>query len=66
MGPALIDDIDEAALLAIVPKPFTLPESEARRTRTKQFLADYRPQEPARTSRLSSGRSSLLPRSKRS
>jgi HD-GYP domain-containing protein (c-di-GMP phosphodiesterase class II) len=40
----LIDDVDEAALLAMQPKPFTLPPVEERAARTKAFLPAYRPQ----------------------
>lgn len=66
MGPALIDQVDEAALLAITPKPYELPDAETRHARTKQFLPAYRPHEPApeRTS-LASGRASLSPRSRK-
>jgi HD-GYP domain-containing protein (c-di-GMP phosphodiesterase class II) len=58
---ALIDDVNEADLLAIKPKPFTAPIDEQRRGRLATFLAEYRAKEPARTSVISTGRSSLLP-----
>ena len=38
----LIDDVDEAALLAMHPKSFTLPESSTRRSRLREFLSEYR------------------------
>jgi len=37
----LIDDVDEARLLAISPKPFDLPPLEARRVRLKSLLPEY-------------------------
>ncbi|HVZ36035.1 MAG TPA: HD domain-containing phosphohydrolase, partial [Polyangiaceae bacterium] len=41
LGPELIDDVDEAALLAIVPKPFDLPPEELRKQRWQSFLPQY-------------------------
>jgi HD-GYP domain-containing protein (c-di-GMP phosphodiesterase class II) len=38
----LIDDVDEAALLAIRPKEFELPSEAERRERWKRFLPEYR------------------------
>lgn len=37
----LIDEVDEAALLAIRPKPFSLPPPEERRRRHKGFIPPY-------------------------
>jgi HD-GYP domain-containing protein (c-di-GMP phosphodiesterase class II) len=37
----LIDEVDEAALLAISPKSFSLPDPETRRGRWERFLAEY-------------------------
>jgi len=34
--------VDEAALLAIKPKPFDLPAEELRRERWRDFLPQYR------------------------
>ncbi len=42
LAPELIDEVDEAAILAIRPKPFELPPSEVRRARFGQFLPEYR------------------------
>ncbi len=41
LPPELIDEVDEAALLAIEPKTFDLPEDEARKSRWAQFLPEY-------------------------
>ncbi|MCP4502258.1 MAG: GAF domain-containing protein [Deltaproteobacteria bacterium] len=38
----LIDDVDEAALLAIEPKPFVSPERHKRDERKRDFLDEYR------------------------
>jgi HD-GYP domain-containing protein (c-di-GMP phosphodiesterase class II) len=38
----LIDDVDEAALLAIAPKEFVLPPSETRDARHREYLPQYR------------------------
>jgi HD-GYP domain-containing protein (c-di-GMP phosphodiesterase class II) len=40
----LVDEVDEAALLAIQPKPFSLPPVEERAARAKTFLPAYRAQ----------------------
>jgi len=40
----LIDVVDEAALLQMQPKPFSLPPVEERTARAKTFLPAYRPQ----------------------
>jgi hypothetical protein len=37
----LIDDVDEAALLAIAPKPFELPNETVRKRRFEGFLPEY-------------------------
>jgi HD-GYP domain-containing protein (c-di-GMP phosphodiesterase class II) len=63
---ALLDDVDEAGLLAITPKPFGLPDADARRARSRDFLPEYRTTEPPRVSRLASSRTSLLPTTRRS
>jgi HD-GYP domain-containing protein (c-di-GMP phosphodiesterase class II) len=42
LGPELIDSVDEAALLAIRPKPFELPPEELRKQRWQGFLPQYR------------------------
>jgi HD-GYP domain-containing protein (c-di-GMP phosphodiesterase class II) len=47
---SLIDEVDEAALLAIRPKPFTPPLADERRSRTREFLPEYRPKDPNRPS----------------
>ncbi len=41
LAPHLIDEVDVAALLAIEPKPFELPEQEVRMQRWRSFLAEY-------------------------
>lgn len=38
----LIDDVDEAALLAMQPKPFTAPDDDTRHQRWREFLPEYR------------------------
>jgi HD-GYP domain-containing protein (c-di-GMP phosphodiesterase class II) len=63
---ALIDEVDETALLAIHPKPFALPDADARHARSRQFSPEYRVVEPPRPSRLNSARTSLMPKSRRS
>ncbi|MBX3185037.1 MAG: GAF domain-containing protein [Polyangiaceae bacterium] len=42
LDPGLIDAVDEAALLAITPRPFELPPEEARVQRKREFLPEYR------------------------
>lgn len=42
LGPELIDEVDEAALLAIRPKPFELPPEAERKRRWEGFLPQYR------------------------
>lgn len=42
MDPALVDDVDEAALLAIVPEPFEPPPEAERAERWNDFLPEYR------------------------
>jgi hypothetical protein len=58
---ALIDDVDEAALLSMTPKPVTLPEPDERKTRLREFLPEYRQKEPPRQSAIPSGKSSMFP-----
>jgi HD-GYP domain-containing protein (c-di-GMP phosphodiesterase class II) len=41
LPPELIDDVDEAALLAIEPKAFALPDEGVRKARWLRFLAEY-------------------------
>jgi HD-GYP domain-containing protein (c-di-GMP phosphodiesterase class II) len=41
LAPALIDEVDVAALLAIEPKAFELPERESRMRRWQGFLNEY-------------------------
>ena len=41
LGAELIDSVDEAALLAIRPKPFELPPEDLRKQRWKGFLPQY-------------------------
>ncbi|HVU01861.1 MAG TPA: HD domain-containing phosphohydrolase [Polyangiaceae bacterium] len=65
LPPALIDDVDEAALLAIRPKALELPDPEVRKERLREFLLEYRPKEPMRQSMIPSGRSSLFPAKRR-
>ena len=45
MSPDLIDDVDEAALLAIEPDPFDLPPERIRAERWRDFLEEYKPLE---------------------
>lgn len=62
---ALIDDVDEPALLAIRPKPFAMPDADTRRARWRDFLPDYRPpKDPERTTRLTT-RTSLTGKTRR-
>ncbi len=42
LPPELIDDVDEAALLSIEPKPFELPNEPERSRRWQDFLPEYR------------------------
>jgi HD-GYP domain-containing protein (c-di-GMP phosphodiesterase class II) len=41
LPPALVDDVDEAALLAVQPKPHTPPDVQARAARRRGFLPEY-------------------------
>jgi len=41
LAPHLIDEVDVAGLLAIVPKAFELPDREVRMQRWRSFLAEY-------------------------
>ena len=41
LPPHLIDDVDEAKLLAVTPKPFTLPSDRDRALRRRGFLPQY-------------------------
>jgi len=43
LSPDLIDDVDEASILNIKPKPFELPVEDERRARFRDFLPEYRP-----------------------
>jgi HD-GYP domain-containing protein (c-di-GMP phosphodiesterase class II) len=52
LSPDLIDAVDEAALLAIVPKPFELLPVAERRARFRDFLPEYRPSGQRRVSGL--------------
>jgi hypothetical protein len=63
---SLIDDVDEAQLLAIVPKPMTLPDAELRKDRTAGFLPEYRRKQSTRPSLLQTRRlpTSLAPKPK--
>jgi HD-GYP domain-containing protein (c-di-GMP phosphodiesterase class II) len=65
LPPALIDDVDEPALLAIAPKPFSAPEIEIRKMRLREFLPEYRAKEPTRQSTIQAGRSTLFPMTRR-
>ena len=57
LPPSLIDDVDEAALLAIRPNPFALADPEVRRERWQGFLPRYLPlAEASRPARLSTFR----------
>ena len=42
LPPELLDEVDEAALLAIRPKPFELPPEDVRKQRWLDFLPEYR------------------------
>jgi HD-GYP domain-containing protein (c-di-GMP phosphodiesterase class II) len=41
LPPALLDAVDEAALLAVLPKPFVLPPEPERQLRKRGFVAPY-------------------------
>ena len=41
LPPAQVDEVDEAALLAIQPKSFDLPDQDERRLRKRGFLPEY-------------------------
>ena len=43
LSPDLIDEVDEASILNIEPKPFELPTENERRARFRDFLPEYRP-----------------------
>jgi HD-GYP domain-containing protein (c-di-GMP phosphodiesterase class II) len=45
LSPEQIDDVDEAALLAIVPEPFALPPDHERAMRSACFLREYEEQQ---------------------
>ena len=64
LPPALVDDVDEAFLLAIAPKGYTVPEPELRQQRSKKFLPEYRPNEPARVTLITSARPARSPKTK--
>jgi hypothetical protein len=42
LPPEQLDEVDEAALLAIKPKPFEMPPEEQRKERWRDFLPPYR------------------------
>lgn len=42
LAPELIDEVDEAALLAIAPRPFELASTEERERRKRELLPEYR------------------------
>jgi HD-GYP domain-containing protein (c-di-GMP phosphodiesterase class II) len=65
LPPALVDDVDEAALLALAARPFSVPDPEERKKRFREFLPEYRAKEAMRQSKILSGRSTLFPASKR-
>lgn len=44
LPPELLDEVNEAELLAIQPKPFDLPGEDVRRSRWQDFLEEYREQ----------------------
>ncbi|MEZ4233626.1 MAG: HD domain-containing phosphohydrolase [Polyangiaceae bacterium] len=44
LSESLIDEVDEAKLLAIKPEPFELPDDELRKLRWRDFLPAYRAQ----------------------
>lgn len=48
LSPELIDAVDEAALLAIQPRPYTLPPAEERKQRWQGFLPQYEALFPTR------------------
>jgi HD-GYP domain-containing protein (c-di-GMP phosphodiesterase class II) len=52
MKPELIDEVDEAALLAIEPEPFELPPPEVRAERWLDFREEYKPLERSVIGRL--------------
>jgi HD-GYP domain-containing protein (c-di-GMP phosphodiesterase class II) len=64
LPPALVDDVDEAFLLAIAPKGYTVPEPELRQQRSKKFLPEYRPSEPPRVTLITSARPARSPKTK--
>ncbi|HSC86488.1 MAG TPA: HD domain-containing phosphohydrolase, partial [Polyangiaceae bacterium] len=47
LDPSLLDSVDEAALLAITPKPFDLPPEDLRNIRRGRLLAEYEERFPA-------------------
>jgi hypothetical protein len=52
LTPDLIDEVDEAGLLATRPKPFSMLPAEQRRARVLDFLPEYRPTGKRRISGL--------------
>jgi len=64
---ALIDEVDEAGLLAIMPKPFSVPDPDSGGSARSSFCRNTAQSESPRASRIAGPRStSLLPKSKRS
>lgn len=55
LPPALVDAVDEAALLALEPRAFELPPAAERRQRWADFLPEYRALAVSRPSTLSPG-----------
>lgn len=49
LSPSLIDEVDEAALLAMQPKGYSLPPEEERRRRKSAFLPIYEEKFPAQS-----------------
>jgi HD-GYP domain-containing protein (c-di-GMP phosphodiesterase class II) len=47
LDPSLLDEVDEAALVAIEPKPFDLPPPELRNLRKSSLLGEYERRFPA-------------------
>jgi hypothetical protein len=50
LAPSLIDDVDEAALLAITPRDYELPDESERLVRKEHFLPVYEERFPTRSS----------------
>lgn len=48
LDPSLIDDVDEAALLALQPRAFDFPDEETRKLRMRSLLPEYEARFPVR------------------